>query len=65
MFRGIGHLVGEVRSVLDDDVETMLVGSTVFIDRPLTLEEKKTLQQRLSPRRMKNLVERDEARIEL
>lgn len=54
-----------IADVLGTHTDTMAVGSEVFVDRPITVEEKEALVRRIAPQRLKNDVERGEARIEL
>lgn len=62
---GIDRSIAEIREVLGDTTELLHVGVSVLVDRPITIEEKRALTHRLSPGRMKNFLDRDEARIDL
>lgn len=55
----------EIRDVVGEDTEIVTAGEVVFIDRPITIDEKEALKQRLAPQRMKNLMDRHESQIEL
>ena len=54
-----------IADVLGEHTDTIAVGSEVFVDRPITVEEKEAIVRRIAPQRLKNDVRRGEARIEL
>lgn len=61
----IARKLDEVRDVIGNDTKIVTAGEMVFIDRTITIEEKDALKRRLAPLRMKNIMDRDEARVEL